>query len=228
MFGAPLDEAFGKRKKKENNNHPNILAKYKLNNDIDNRIMQQMENKIVDRIDNKIIIEETNNLKENNKTNDEINQKLLNKLNDVLVRLNTLENNIQSIESKNEIANNTALTKYKSLNNNAPPSAYSQALNTQPPQPVRPPQENNSKQSNNFINKMLEIRNSNTNNSSNSSNTNNSINNSLTNDSFIEGFQNNNISYIGDQLNELILFGLMGLFILLLFDYIYKLGKKTY
>lgn len=220
MFGAPLDEAFGKRKKKETNNHPNILAKSKLNNDMDNRMMQQMENKIVDRIDNKIIIEETNNFKQNHKTNDEINEKLLNKLNDVLIRLNTLENNIQSIESKNEIANNTALTKYKSLsNNNPPPANYSPPLNTQPPS--RPPQENKSKQSNNFINKMLEIKN-------NMNNSNNSIINSLSNDSLIEGFQNNNISYIGDQLNELILFGLMGLFILLLFDYIYKLGKKTY
>ena len=39
----------------------------------------------------------------------------------------------------------------------------------------------------------------------------------------LEGFSN-----VNDDFNDVLLFGLMGIFYLIFTDYIYKLGKKTY
>ena len=54
-------------------------------------------------------------------------------------------------------------------------------------------------------------------------------NNNLHNNNIIETFTNKPLfKFDNHQLNELLLFIFSGIFILLLFDYIYKLGKKSY
>ena len=60
-------------------------------------------------------------------------------------------------------------------------------------------------------------------------NNNNNLNNNLHNNNIIETFTNKPLfKFDNHQLNELLLFIFSGIFILLLFDYIYKLGKKSY
>tara|TARA_Y100001958_G_C21247581_1_gene579088 strand:+ start:1702 stop:2373 length:672 start_codon:yes stop_codon:yes gene_type:complete len=223
MLGCSLEEAFGKQKKKKDNVplHANTIARSKMNGG-----QTDLDNRLKNRIDKDIIIQETTNLEESKNTDNEINNHLVSKLNIILDRLNLLENNFNSLKEKN---NNTTISPF---NKSQPPQ--SQPPQSQPPQsisnnnkstPVNSLVNNNS--SNNTIKTLLELKNLRNNNSDNSNNSNNIFNN-LVNDSLIEGFNNSNISYIGNQFNELLLFGLMGLFILLLFDYIYKLGKKTY
>ena len=221
MLGCSLDEAFGGIKKKKNlrNNHANILSRSRLN------INENQEN---NRLDNKIIISDEANKKEEEvkKINNEVRDDVLNKLNVVLNRLSDLEDKFN--KNQQQALTNQELAGLKAQKANI---VHKQIT------------ENNNNESNNtanLINRLNRLRNSNRNNSnrnnsnmnnSNNSNMNNSnMNNSniISNDSIIEGFTNNNISYDGDQLNELLLFGLMGIFILLLFDYIYKLGKKTF
>ena len=207
MLGCSLDEAFGGIKKKKNlrNNHANILSRSRLN------INENQEN---NRLDNKIIISDEANKKEEEvkKINNEVRDDVLNKLNVVLNRLSDLEDKF----NKNQQA----------LTNQELAGLKAQKANTVHKQITENNNQNNSNTAN-LINRLNRLRNSNRNNSNrNNSNMNNS--NIISNDSIIEGFTNNNISYDGDQLNELLLFGLMGIFILLLFDYIYKLGKKTF
>ena len=197
MFGCSLDEAFGKKKLKKDVNvvHANKISKSQfLNNDIDDR----MKN----RIDEKLIISNTLDLKENKQIDNKINEELLIKLNNVLSRLDNLENNMKE---KKTIIQSEPKSEPKS-------------------EPRSEPGLDNSQSSTGFSKILQQFKKSNSliENFKNNSNFNNSINQPLM------GYQNKNISYIGDQMNELLLFGLMGLFILLLFDYIYKLGKKTY
>ena len=49
------------------------------------------------------------------------------------------------------------------------------------------------------------------------------INNQMQKSQLIESFSN-----INDDFNDVLLFGLMGIFFLLIIDYVYKLGKKAY
>jgi len=224
MLGCSLEEAFGgiKRKKNIRNNHANIISRSKLN----------LDDTANNRLDEKIIINEN---VEESKTeienkNNEIKNDVLNKLNTVLDRLETLENKfVKSEQSKPNIQELAGLEANKS-----PP-----ALPPAPPAPPAlpaPPAQQNTNNTSNLINKLNTLRNRNRNNNTNNTNNNNNNNinnninnNNINNNRVIEGFTNNsNISYVGDQLNELLLFGLMGIFILLLFDYIYKLGKKSF
>ena len=218
MLGCSLDEAFGgiKRKKNLRNNHANIISRNRLNLE---------DNSNNNRIDDKIIIEDKKINKSIENTESELENKnekmkndVLDKLNTVLDRLNELEQKFNKSEKESKIN----VQKLSDLHANksqqlvkSEPSSHQNVSNTS-----------------NLINKLNSLRNRNNNrnndSNNNSNNSNNSNNNNIMYDSLIEGFSNNNISYVGDQLNELLLFGLMGIFILLLFDYIYKLGKKSF
>ena len=225
MLGCSLEEAFGKQKKKRDNPplHANTIARSKMNGG-----QSELDNRLKNRIDKDIIIQETTNLEESKNTDSEINNNLVSKLNVILDRLDHLENNFKEMKiNKNE--NKTTVLPYNKLQSTnqivePPPQPPPQPMSTNNKSTPINSLMNNNSMNNNTIKNLLELKNLRNNNSNNSSN----IFSNLVNDSLIEGFSNNNISYIGNQFNELLLFGLMGLFILLLFDYIYKLGKKTY
>jgi hypothetical protein len=74
---------------------------------------------------------------------------------------------------------------------------------------------NNNRNTNNNMNNNN--RNTNNNMNNNNRNTNNNMNNNN------EGFAN-----VNDDFNDVLLFGLLGIFFLLFTDYIYKLGRKSY
>ena len=86
------------------------------------------------------------------------------------------------------------------------------------------------KQIENLTDLVNEMSKQNKNNNNNLNNNNNNLhNNNLHNNNIIETFTNKPLfKFDNHQLNELLLFIFTGIFILLLFDYIYKLGKKSY
>ena len=248
MLGCSLEEAFGgiKRKKNIRNNHANIISRSKLN----------IDDTPNNRLDEKIIISENveESKKEIENKTDEIKNDVLNKLNTVLNRLETLENKFNKSDKPDiNLQELSGLEANRSSVIKSTPS--SQPIKKSP---NSPPVSRNINNTSNLISKLNNLRNRNNNNNTNNNNnnTNNNTNNTTTNNSnntttnnsnntttnnnnnnnnnsnmLVEGFtnmNNNNISYVGDQLNELLLFGLMGIFILLLFDYIYKLGKKSF
>ena len=228
MLGCSLEEAFGgiKRKKNIRNNHANIISRSKLN----------IDDTPNNRLDEKIIISENveESKKEIENKTDEIKNDELNKLNTVLNRLETLENKFNKSDKPDiNLQELSGLEANRSSLIKSMPS--SQPIKKSPNSP--PPVSRNINNTSNLISKLNNLRNRNntnnntTNNNNNTTtNNNNNTNNSNNSNMLVEGFtnMNNNISYVGDQLNELLLFGLMGIFILLLFDYIYKLGKKSF
>ena len=256
MLGCSLEEAFGKQKKKKDNLplHANNIARSKNNggqSELDNRLKNRIDKQII--IEETTNLEESKNT--DNEINNNLISKLniiLDRL-DLLennfkgIKNNTNENNKTTVLPFNKLQSTNQMLEPPQQPPQHPPQQPPQQPPLQQPQPLSTINNkstpinslmnnnsmnnnsmNNNSMNNNTIKNLLELKNL-RNNSNNSNNSNNIFSN-LVNNSLIEGFNNSssNISYIGNQFNELLLFGLMGLFILLLFDYIYKLGKKTY